>query len=72
MVSLTHVVITMRGQIFQPCALIAFINGLYSSSFVCLAWTKNLSCIKVNSMIWMVRTSACMNVPFCSYATPCM
>ena len=30
------IVITMRGVIFQPCTLIAFTNGLYLSSFVCM------------------------------------
>ena len=40
MAPLTLVVITMRGLIFQPCALIASTNGLYLSSFVCMAWFK--------------------------------
>ena len=72
MASLTCVVITMRGLIFEPCALIASINGLYLSSFVCMAWSKNLSCVKVNSIIWMVRSGIGISGPFCSYATPCM
>ena len=44
---LTPMVIIMRGLIFQPCALIAFTNGLDLSSFVCMAWSRNLSCVKV-------------------------
>ena len=41
----TPVEIPMRDLIFQPCALIAFTNGLYLSSFVCMAWSRNLSCV---------------------------
>jgi hypothetical protein len=55
MAPLTFAMIIMRGLIFQPCALIVSTNGLYFSSFVCMAWSRNLSCVKVNSMIWMVR-----------------
>jgi hypothetical protein len=66
------VVITMRGLIFQPCALIAPTNGSHLSSFVCMAWSRNLSCVKVNSTIWMVRSGVCISGPFCSYAMPCM
>ena len=40
MAPLTLAVITMRGLIFQPCALIAATNGLYLSSFVCMAWSR--------------------------------
>jgi hypothetical protein len=40
MAPLTHPVISMRGLIFQPCALIASTNGLHLSSFVCLALVK--------------------------------
>ena len=29
------------------------INGLYLSSFVCTARSRNMPCMKVNSMIWM-------------------
>ena len=65
-------VITMRGLIFQPRALIASTNGLYLSSFVCMAWSRNLSCVKVNSMNWMVRSGVGISEPFCSHATPCM
>ena len=72
MAPLTPAVITMRGLIFQPCALIAFTNGLYLSSFACMAWSRNLSCTKVNSIIWMVRSGVGISGPFCSCATPCM
>ena len=57
MTPLTLAVIFMRGLIFQPCALIVFTNGLYLSPFVCMVWSRNLSCVKVNLMIRMVRTS---------------
>ena len=56
MAPLTLAVITMRGLIFQPCALIVSTKKLCSSSFVCMAWSRNLSCVQVNSMIWMVRS----------------
>ena len=73
MAPLTFVVISMRGLIFEPCALIASTNGLYLSSFVCMAWSRNPSCIKENSMIfWMVRSNVGISEPFCSYAMPCM
>lgn len=51
---LTLAVMVMRGLTFQPWALIASISGLYLSSFICMACSMNLSCVKVNSMIWMV------------------
>ena len=64
-------VITMMGLIFQPCALIVSINKLSSSS-VCMASSRNLSSVKVNSMIWMVRSDVGISEPFCSYATAYM
>jgi len=60
--------ITMRGLIFQPCALNASTNGLYLFSFVCMAWSRNLSCVKMNSMIWMNRSGVGISGPICSYA----
>ena len=72
MAPLTPMVITTRGLIFQPCALIASLNGLYLFSFVCMDWSRNLSCAKVNSMIWMVTSGVGISGPFCSYAAPCM
>ena len=69
---LTPTVITMRGLIFQSCGLIASTNGLYLSSFVCMAWSSNLSCVKVNSMIGIVRSGVGISGPFCSYVAPCM
>ena len=70
MAPLTLAVITMRGLIFQSCALIASTNGLHLSSFVCMSWSRNLSCIKVDSIIWMVRSGVGISGPFCSYAAP--
>ena len=61
-----------EGLVFQPCALIASTNGLYLSSFLCMAWSRNLSCVKLDSMIWMLRLGVGTSGPFCSYATPCM
>ena len=69
---LTLAVINMRGLIFQPCALIASTIGLYLSPFVCMVRSRNLSCIKVKSMTWMIRFGVGISGPFCSYATPCM
>ena len=44
----------MRGMSFQPWALSASIRGLMNLySFVCMAWLTSISCVKVNSMIWM-------------------
>ena len=37
-----------------------------------MAWSRNLSCIKVISIIWMIRSGVGISGPFCSYATPCM
>ena len=72
MAPLTHAVINMRGLIFHPCALIVSNNGLYLSSFVCLSLSRNLSYVKVNSMIRMVRSGVGISEPFCSYAAPCI
>jgi hypothetical protein len=72
MAPLTPTVITIRGLIFEPCALIVSTNGLCLSSFVCMAWSRNLSCVKVNSIIWMVRSGVGISGPFCSYVMPCM
>ena len=59
-------VIIMKGLIFQLCALIESTNGLYLSPFVCMAWSRNLSCVKVNSMIWIARSGVGISGPFCS------
>ena len=53
---LTLAVINIRGLVFKPCAFLAFIGGLYMVSFVCMACSINLSRVKVNSMICMVRS----------------
>ena len=72
MTSLTLVAITMKGLTFQPCALLAFINALYLSSFVCMAWSRNLSCCEGELMIWMIRVSVGISKSFCLYVAPCM
>ena len=59
----TRAVITMMGMTFQFCAHIASNNGLYLSSFACMAWSMNLSCVKVISMIWMIRSSVGISGP---------
>ena len=69
---LTPAVMVIRGLVFQPCAFIASISGLYLVSFVCMACSINLSCVKVNSMICMVRSGVGIRGPFCSYVAPCM
>ena len=69
MASLTPTMITMKGLMFQPCALLASTNRLYLSFFVCMAWSRNLSRAKVISMIWMVTSNVGISGPFCSYAT---
>jgi hypothetical protein len=69
MAPLTPAVRTMRGLIFQLCALNVCIYGLYLSSLVNMAWSRNLSCAKVNSIIWIVRSGVDISAPFCSYAT---
>lgn len=38
MASLTVVVIPTRGLIFQPCALIPLLNGLYLFVLICMLW----------------------------------
>ena len=43
----TLAVIIMRGVTFHPCAIFAFINELYL--------LRNLSCVEVDLMIWMVE-----------------
>ena len=44
--------IAIRDPTFQPCALVASMNGLYTSSFVCImTQSRSLSCVMVNSMI---------------------
>ena len=44
--------IAIRDPTFQPCALVASMNGLYTSSFVCImTQSRSLSCVTVNSMI---------------------
>ena len=60
----------MRGLTLQPCARILFIDGLYLSPFICMAWSSNLSSVKVNSLVWMVRSGVGIIGPFCSYMTP--
>ena len=72
MAPLTFAVITMRGLLFEPCALIVSTNMLYLSFFVCMASSRNLSCVQVNSMVWMVRYGVGISGLFCSYAMPCM
>ena len=59
----TRAVITMMAMTFQFCALIASISGLYLSSFICLGWSRNLSCAKVISMIWMIRSGVGISGP---------
>ena len=72
MAPLTLVMITMRGLTFQPCALLASINGLYLSSFICMAWSRNPSCCEGELMIWMIRSNVGISRPFCLYMAPCM
>ena len=71
MAPLTLAVLTMTGLMFRPCALIASTNGLHLSSFVCMAWSRNISCVKVKSMISMLRSSVSISGPICSYAPLC-
>ena len=68
----TPAIMVMRGLTFQPWALIAFIRRLYLSSFVWLAWLMNLSCVKVNSMIWISRYYVRIRGPFCSNGAVCI
>lgn len=35
--------------------LVTFSNMLYLSPYVCMGWSRDLPCAKLNSMIWMVR-----------------
>jgi hypothetical protein len=69
---LTHAMIVVRGLIFQPCAFIASTSGLYLASFVCIVGSTNVSCVKVNSIICMVRSGVGIKGSFCSYVAPCM
>ena len=68
----TPAVMTMSGFIFQPCALIAVIRGLYLSCLVLMACSVYLSCVNVNSIIWTVRLGAGMSGLDCSCVTPCI
>ena len=61
---LTLAVITMRGLTFHPCAIFAFINELYL--------LRNPSCVKVNSMIWMVKPCVFVIIAFGSYVASFM
>ena len=70
--ALTHVVIFIRGLAFQVCAFIASIGGLYLVSFICMAYSTNMSFVKVNSRISMVRFGVGIMGSFCSYVAPCM
>ena len=49
-----------------------YVLGLYLRSFVCMAQSRNLSWVKVNLMIQLVRSSVCISGSFCSYVAPCM
>lgn len=60
---LTLVVMILRGLTFHPCAQIVFINGLYLSCLVLMAWLVAMSCVNVNFMICMVRSNEGMNGP---------
>ena len=54
---LTPMMIVTRGWTFHPCALKVPINELCLSSFVCMAWSRNMPCVKVNAMIWIIRSN---------------
>ena len=57
----TLAVMVMRGLTFQPWVLIALMRGIYLSCFVLMAWFVFLSCVNVNSIIWIVRLGKGMN-----------
>ena len=59
----SNVVALLLWLLTNTCLLLFFTN---------LQTSRNLSCVKVNSMIWMVRSGVGINGPFCSYATPWM
>ena len=64
---LTLPVIVIRGLVFKPCAVLAYISGLCLLSFVCMAGSINLSLV-----IRIVRSGVGIKGSFCLYATPCM
>jgi hypothetical protein len=72
MAPVSPAVITTRGLIFQPCALIASTNGLYLPFFFLYGLIKESIMRKSDSIIWMVRSGVGISGPFCSYATPCV
>lgn len=41
-------------------------------SFVCMAWLTSISCVKVNSMIWMGGYNVHIREPFGSYMVMCI
>lgn len=48
------------------------ISGLYLSSLVCMAWSRNLSHVKANSKICIVQCGLGTKGPISSYAAPWM
>lgn len=71
--TMTPAVRVIKGPTFQPHVLVASINGLCLFAFVCMAqWLRKLSCVKVNSMVWMVRSGVGINGLHWLYAVPYM
>lgn len=62
----------MSGLTIHPCSSIAEIRGLYLFCLVLMAWSMNLSCVNVYSIICMARFKACRNGPSCSCVAPCI
>jgi hypothetical protein len=62
----------IKGLIFKPCAFLASITKLYMVSFVCMACLMNVSCVKVNTMICMVRSGVGIMGSYCLYDASCM
>lgn len=69
MAPLTPTVINMRVQYSSLVSLLRLLTDCICL-LLCMAWSKNLSCVKVNSMIWMVKSKLGISGPFCSYAVP--
>ena len=63
---------TMRGLTCHPSVLMVFMKGLYLSLLVSVARVVYLSCVNVNTIIWMVRWGVWICGLGCSYGAPWM